>query len=86
MSKTGKALWKLLDDVDQWEVTRYTILHKNTGHEFCMANGGFFFQGYDGTPKTIGLIERHFLFRKARRIADIRLARALRGAQQEAQP
>ena len=82
MSKTGKALWKLLDDVDQWKVSRHTILHKNTGYEFWIANGGFFFQGYDGTPKTIGLIERHFLCWKARRMADIRLARALRVTQQ----
>jgi hypothetical protein len=70
MSAAGRAISKALDIPGDWEVGKYTIKHLPTRQFFWIANGAFFFDGYDGqdTPKCLGLVERHWLYRKARKL------------------
>ena len=48
----------------------FTIVHNPSGQQFWVANGGFFFDGYQpkAIQKSIGLIERHWLYFKSRYI------------------
>lgn len=71
MSAAGKALSKALDSPEDWTSDgKYTITHRPTGLVFWIANGAWFFDGYrsENTPQCLGLIERHWLYFKARHI------------------
>lgn len=70
MSAAGRALSKALDNPDDWEITQYTVKHKPSKQVFWTGLGGFFFDGYDasGTPSCLGLLERHWLYWKARNL------------------
>lgn len=70
MSAAGRALSKALDTPSDWQLTRYTAKHNPTGQKFWIANGGFFFDGYtsEGTPECLGLLERHWLYRKTKNL------------------
>lgn len=71
MTAAGKALSQALESPDDWMARgKRCIKHAPSGPSFWIANGSFFFDGYDGddTPPCIGLIERHWLHFKARKI------------------
>ena len=71
MSAAGRALSKALESPDDWDVpTEYRIVHRPTEMSFWTANGSFWFNGSEihGTPSCIGLIERHWLYFKARKV------------------
>lgn len=70
MSAAGRALSKALDRPEDWhQPDEYRIAHKPSGLAFWIANGRFFFNGdgLRGTPRCLGLLERHWLYSKARR-------------------
>jgi hypothetical protein len=68
MSAAGRALSKALDSPLDWVWTdKYVITHKPSKQVFWVANGGFFFDGDEGTPKCLGLIERYWLYAKVKR-------------------
>lgn len=69
LSDVGKVIWDNLNDPEEWSIYEYRIEHKKTGINLWTGNGGFWFDGYYlnhtiPTP-SLGLIERHFLYRKA---------------------
>lgn len=69
MSAVGRALSKALDKPEDWEFpSEYRIRHKPSGQDFWVGDGAFFFDTFDDVPSCIGLIERHWLYRKAIRI------------------
>lgn len=73
MSAAGRALSKALDTPGDWAIRLDLILsHKPSGVEFWIGTGPFFFDGYVkyqlGGAGSIGLIERHWLYFKARKI------------------
>lgn len=43
---------------ERWEVGRYTLRDKVTGRTFWIANGGWFFNGYENTPPVFGIYEK----------------------------
>lgn len=73
MSAAGRALSKALDNPQDWTGDgEFRIKHIPSGLEFWIGNGGFFFDEQrrdkiDG-ERAIGLIERHWLYSKARKI------------------
>lgn len=80
-SETAKTIIKLMQSSDGWSVNKYHLSHKN-GFSFWIANGGFFFNGdtdYGQFKKSpnLGLIERHLLWQKAKRLVDKLQAKAL---------
>lgn len=71
MSAAGRALSKALESPDDWDaLSKHRIIHRPTGMQFWVASGAWFFDGIepDGIQKSIGLIERHWLYFKARTI------------------
>lgn len=83
MSEVGRALSSALDHPADWIIDEHTIKHRTSGLEFWIANGSFFFDGYayQGTPSCIGLLERHWIFRKVRRLQQLQVYERLkRGA------
>lgn len=73
MSAAGRALSKALDILEDWTFNGgYAIKHMPSGQEFWVANGAWFFDAWDeikgGKKQLIGLIERHRLYFKARKI------------------
>lgn len=68
MSAAGRALSKALDKPQDWRAPdRFRMIHRPSGAAFWIANGTWFFDGYEmeNTPKCLGRIERHWLYRKA---------------------
>lgn len=71
MSAAGRALSKALDKPEDWYMPDdFCIKHRPSGLAFWVANGGFFFDcdGMEGTPHCLGLLERHWLYFRARGI------------------
>lgn len=70
MSAAGKALSRALENPGDWTAGHYEIKHRPSGLAFWVANGPFFFDGseIEGTPECLGLIERHWLYFKARKV------------------
>lgn len=70
MSAAGRALSKALDSPGDWALTKHTAIHKPSKQVFWISNGGFFFDGYEteGTPSCLGILERHWLYRKMRNL------------------
>ena len=70
MSAAGKALSRALDMPNDWTAGYWSIEHRPSGLSFWTRNGSFFFDGNDikDTPQCLGLIERHWLYFKARKI------------------
>lgn len=71
MSAAGRALSKALDSPEDWFGDgQYTIKHMPSGQEFWVANGAGFFDLESPLIErhSIGWIERHWLFFKARKI------------------
>lgn len=85
MSEAGKQLSNAMEQPGDWRVDRYTMRHIPSGCVFWIANGGFFFDGYEGTPKCLGLLERHWLYWKSVRMRNAqtaaRFAQAKEGGQ-----
>lgn len=79
MSAAGRALSKALDKPEDWIAGGYRLIHKPSKQIFWVGSGGFFFDGHAdaGTPKCLGLIERHWLYRKAGRVGSYLVAQAL---------
>lgn len=77
----GKKLNAILNTTEGWSVDRYRLMHAPTTTSWWIANGGFFFDGdaLSGTPACLGLIERHLLWRKAKRMANRLVAEGLMG-------
>lgn len=77
------GLWVALDDVDNWKIETHKAFYRsssvdrygNFSYVACMwiANGAFSFNGYDETPKFLGWFERHFIWRKFRRLNNRRM-------------
>jgi hypothetical protein len=78
------GLWLALDDVENWRVEDSIAYYRpkvsnRHGLEFvdkCTAaiyigGGGFYFDGHmiNNTPKFLGLLERHFLWRRFRQMS-----------------
>lgn len=73
MSAAGRALSKALDKPQDWRGDgEFVITHIPSGQEFWIANGVWFFDGCEPRTirKSIGLVERHWLHFKARKIID----------------
>lgn len=68
MKKIAKLLSAELDHIDRWTVDHHTLTHVPTNTHWWIANGRFFFDGYRSMEGAIGLIERHFLWGKAKRV------------------
>ena len=67
LSSAGKALLEALEQhPEEFESTAHTLVHKPSNTTWWISNGGFFFNGYDGTPKVLNLLERHYLYYKAK--------------------
>lgn len=67
LSEAGKALLKALEEhPEDFKCTTHTITHKSSYTTWWIGNGGFFFNGYNGTPKVLNLLERHYLYYKAK--------------------
>lgn len=75
LSDVGKVLWDNLNDPEEWEFEDYTMLHIRSRVYLWTNNGGFFFDGYkswrpESLAPSLGLLERHFIYRKAMRLRD----------------
>ena len=74
-SDVARALSDALDHPEDWDFRKeFTIKHKPSDIVMWIGNGSFFFDGYaelfgDGVIPHIGLIERHFLYRKYKRVS-----------------
>lgn len=70
LSPIGKRLWVALNSPDDWEIGEYTIKHTPTGTVWWVGGGGFSFDGKinAGTPDCLGLIERHILYRRVKKL------------------
>lgn len=77
MSAAGRALWAALDRHEDWSVGAHTATHVPSGTVFWHVNGALFFDGYESWKGALGLIERHWLFRKFRRMRSAKVAAAL---------
>ena len=68
-SPQGFALYLLLSDFRNWEYGSHTITHKS-GLTMWISNGSWFFDGYKtaGTPKFLGIIERHLLYSRFKKM------------------
>lgn len=67
LSSVGKALLEALEQhPEEFESTAHTLVHKPSNTTWWISNGGFFFNGYNGTPKVLNLLERHYLYYKAK--------------------
>lgn len=68
-------LWMALDDTEGWDCDTYTATFRKSLHMW-VANGPCFFDGYasDGTPKFTGLLERHLLWWKYKRMTQNQMA------------
>jgi hypothetical protein len=73
------GLWLALDDVDNWHITRryaaYRATHITYDEDAVKAvlvmnirDGGFGFNGWGSTPRFVGLLERHVLWRKYKKL------------------
>jgi len=75
-SDAGKVLSDSLDNAEHWYLsnTQYTVRHIPSNLVFWVGNGGWFFDGYQNyyvkdTPiLKLGLVERHFLYRKYKKM------------------
>jgi len=70
MSAAGRALSKALESPGDWTSGKYEITHRPSGLSFWVVDGAGLFDGsdIDGTPKCLGLIERYWLYFKARKV------------------
>lgn len=71
MSAAGRALSKALENTEDWTgYSEYHITHVPSGQVFWVGNGAWFFDGYKprSIEHSIGLLERHWLYFKARKI------------------
>lgn len=67
LSSAGKALLEALEQhPEEFESTTHTLVHKPSNTTWWISNGGFFFNGYDTTPKVLNLLERHYLYYKTK--------------------
>ncbi len=75
MSRIGKDVLALLDQVDKWQWDAHHAVHMEVGRDIRLwvSSGGFFCKLCDGnsTPvASFGLIERHLIYWKFRRITN----------------
>jgi hypothetical protein len=64
-SEAAAIVSDALSDESAWKAGHYTLDHKS-GLRLWMGNGAWFFDVYEPNGGAIGLLERHFLYRKAR--------------------
>lgn len=71
LSDVGRVIWDSFDnDIENWQFLEYKMIH-STGVCIWTGNEGFFFNGYipsKNPQPELGLIERHFLYKKAMRL------------------
>lgn len=77
MSAAGRALSEALDRPEDWEIDRHTATHIPSKTVWWHANGSWFFDGYEQHSGALGLVERHALYRKFRRMQSAKVAAAL---------
>ncbi len=77
MSKTGRELATALRIPGDWRVEQYTATHIPSGTEWWIGNGAMFFDKFE-SPRVLGYVERHILWRAMRRVIDERSASRLR--------
>lgn len=58
MSAAGEMLFKSFKNPDDWEIGSYKVKHKPSGVVLWIANGGFFFDGYEQYSGMLGIFER----------------------------
>lgn len=75
-SDEGKTLSDSLDCVEHWDLsnTQHTVRHIPSNLVFWVGNGAWFFDGYENYYNKnapileLGLVERHFLYRKYKKM------------------
>ena len=72
-TELGKSVSKLMDDLENWHCGEYYYTHKPTGIKLWVSNGGRWFRVYEPSEAQFGLIERHFLYKKALSISHKRV-------------
>ena len=66
------AVWCAFESPENWTKDSYTLKHTPSGVQFWMGNGSFFFDTINPSG-GIGLLERHFLWLKYKRMASYAL-------------
>jgi hypothetical protein len=71
LSIGAKYLWDALDEPENWAVGEHEAEYRKR-LTMWVANGAFFFDGrpISGTPRFTGLIERHILYWKYKRMVN----------------
>lgn len=77
MSPAGKAISVAMDTPEDWDIGEYIIHHKPSGTTLWIGNGPLTFDGYNGTPPILGMLERFTLWWKYKRMANVAVANRL---------
>lgn len=85
MSNAGVALRTALGNFDDWDISEYTAVHRPSKTIWWIGNGAWFFDAYRA-PSTLGLVERHFLWRSYKRMVNAQVAALLNGAKLTNEP
>lgn len=75
-SPIATALSAALDRPDEWDDMGYVLFHRPSKISWWTANGAWFFDSHN-VPSCLGLIERHFVWRKAKNLRDNIIAKRL---------
>ena len=61
LSPAGYALYDVMvNRPEEFSVHEYTIVHVPSKTTFCVANGGWFFDGKEHAKHSLGSLERHY--------------------------
>lgn len=74
MSAAGRMLSQALDDPDAWQLETHVLYHKPSGTRWWVGNGWMFFNGYSDTSKCLTMFERFWLYRKYKRMMNLKIA------------
>lgn len=74
LSPVGKVIYNSFNNPDEWntEDSDYTITHRKSGIILWIANGAFFFDGYNEYTGIFGYFERHIMWSKYKGLRKIR--------------
>lgn len=65
ISEFGKSLiYSFKHNPEDWEFDHYYATHTPTSMRFWIANGAWFFDGNGKLDGTIGIFERHIIYRQ----------------------
>lgn len=68
LSPAGKALWLALDDTHNWKRDKHFTITYKEKFTFWIANGGSFLEGHYNNRIKFGIIERHILYYKIKKL------------------